>query len=131
MSLDRTLETDLELKRLLSAGFIVVRINVDRLTSSTLIGSPAYNAGLDLDDAILSMAGSSLAAPEDIVKALTGHRAGEKVEIVFARRGQQVRSFATLGDTTELEIVPIESTGVSLSLEQKQFRDAWLGSKVK
>ena len=29
VSLDRTFETDAELKRLLSAGFVVVRINVD------------------------------------------------------------------------------------------------------
>ena len=29
VSLDRTLETDPELKRLLSAGFVVVRINID------------------------------------------------------------------------------------------------------
>lgn len=105
--------------------------NALRVTSPTIIGSPAYNAGLDLDDGILSVAGISLAAPEDIVAALAGHRAGEKVEVVSVRRGQQMRSLVTLANPTDLELVPIESAGGSLSPEQQQFRIAWLGSKAK
>jgi predicted metalloprotease with PDZ domain len=102
-----------------------------RVSGSTAIGSPAYKAGVDLDDEILSVAGTPLTAPEDLTKALAGHKAGETVEIVFRRRGQEVHAVATLADPQDLELVTIESTGVALSAEQKQFREAWLGSKAK
>ena len=102
-----------------------------RVSGSTMIGSPAYKAGVDLDDEILSVAGTSLVVPEDLAKALAGHKAGESVEIVFRRRGQEVHSSATLADPGGLELVTVESTGVELSAEQKQFREAWLGSKAK
>jgi len=86
---------------------------------------------MDLDDEIQSVAGSSLTAPEDLAKALAGHKAGDTVEIVFHRRGQEVRTVATLADPTNLELVSVESTGAALSTEQKEFREGWLGSKAK
>jgi len=104
--------------------------NVLAVANSTIIGSPAYQAGLDRDDEPLSVAGTSSVAPEDLAKALASHKAGESVEIVFRRRGQEVRTMATPADPTALELVPVESTGTSLSPQQKQFREAWLGSKV-
>lgn len=102
-----------------------------RVTSSTIIGSPAYHAGVDRDDEVLSIAGTSLAVPDDLAKALAGRKAGDNVEIVFRRRGQQVRAMASLEDPTELELVPLESTGTAISAEQKQFREAWLQSKSR
>ncbi len=101
-----------------------------RVATSTIIGSPAYRAGLDRDDEVVSIAGVPLVAAEDLGKALASHKAGENVELVFRRRGQEVRATATLSDPTEMELVPVESTGATLSLEQKQFRNAWLGSKA-
>jgi predicted metalloprotease with PDZ domain len=103
-----------------------------RVAGSTSIGSPAYNAGIDLDDEILSVAGTSLEAPEDLAKALADHKAGESVEIVSRRRGQETHASATLADPIGLEIVPVEKTeGVVLTPEQKQFREAWLASKAR
>ena len=103
-----------------------------RVAGSTSIGSPAYNAGVDRDDEILSVAGTKLAAPEDLAKALAEHKAGDSVEIVFRRRGDEMHAAATLAEPSELEIVPAEKTeGVVLTPEQKQFREAWLGSKAK
>lgn len=105
--------------------------NALRVSTPTIIGSPAYNAEVDLDDEILSVAGTALAAPDDLGKALASHKAGDNVEIVFRRRGQEVRATATLAEPKELEMVPMESTGATLAPEQKVFREAWLGSKVK
>ena len=102
-----------------------------RVASSTIIGSPVYKAGVDRGDEIVSVAGTATAAPEDLTKALQGHKAGETVEIVFRRRGQEVRSIATLADPVELELVPVELMGTAVSAEQMRFRRAWLESKVK
>ena len=101
------------------------------VANSTIIGSPAYQAGLDLDDELLSLGRTVLAAPPDLAKALAGHKAGEMVELVFLRRGQEVKATATLAEPAELEIVPVESAGGSLTPEQTIFREAWLSSKVK
>jgi predicted metalloprotease with PDZ domain len=102
-----------------------------RVAAPTIIGSPAYNAGIDLDDEILSIAGTKLAAPDDLETALKDHKAGDQVEILFLRRGQQTHATATLANPDELELVPVESTGATLTPNQKQFREAWLNSKAK
>ena len=102
-----------------------------RVASSTIIDSPIYKAGVDLDDEVVSVGGTGLAGPEDLVRALAGHRAGESVEIVFRRRGQEVRARVTLMDPTALEMVTVESTGIKVTGEQKMFREAWLGTKVR
>lgn len=101
------------------------------LGSSTSIGSPAYVAGIDRGDELLTVAGKKLTAPEDLKKALEGHKAGEAVEVVFLRRGEETHSQVTLVPGGAMEIVPVESAGGTLSTDQKAFREAWLGSRVK
>ena len=102
-----------------------------RVVSPTSIGSPAYNAGIDLDDEVLSVAGVPMAEPADLGKALSSHKAGDGVEVVFLRRGEQTKAAVTLVEPSTLEAVTAESTGTPLTPEQKQFREAWLGSKVR
>ena len=98
-----------------------------RVVASTTIGSPAYNAGLDLDDELLSVGGVTITSTADIDKAIANHKVGDTVELVFKRRGQQVKSNATLAPDPALEITPVENP----TAEQKTFREAWLGSKAK
>ena len=101
-----------------------------RVTSSTLMGSPAYEAGLDLDDELLSVGGMAMTAPDDLAKALAGRKAGDTVEMLSKRRGQEVRATATLAHDTAMELVPVETAGGKLSDEQRQFRETWLRSKA-
>jgi predicted metalloprotease with PDZ domain len=128
------------------AGFIVRKQNPSRATlgpvhldkkpdalrvaAPTLTGSPAYAAGLDQGDELLSVAGVALTSPEDLPKALAEHKPGDEVELVFKRRGQDVHAKATLTEDPRLEVVPVEKSGGTLTDTQKRFRDAWLGSKV-
>jgi len=128
------------------AGFIVRKQNPGRATlgpvhldkkpdalrvaAPTLTGSPAYAAGLDQGDELLSVAGVALTSPEDLPKALAEHKPGDEVELVFKRRGQDVHAKATLTEDPRLEVVPVEKSGGTLTDPQKHFRDAWLGSKV-
>lgn len=132
---------------LLRAGFVVRKANAGhgtlgpirldkkggttlRVVSPTFIGSPAYAAGLDLDDELISVAGVTLAFPDDLPKAIADCKPGEEVELAFKRRGQEVHAKAKLVEDQQLEIVPIEKTGGTLSDEQKHFRGAWLNSKA-
>jgi predicted metalloprotease with PDZ domain len=103
--------------------------NTLRVVSPTLTGSPAYNAGLDLDDELISVAGVTLASSEDLSKALAGRKPGEEVELVFNRRGREAHAKARLAEDERLEIVPIEKTGGTLTDEQRRFREGWLASQ--
>jgi predicted metalloprotease with PDZ domain len=102
-----------------------------KVAASTIIGSPAYLAGLDLDDELISVGGAAISSSVDVEKAIEGHKPGDSVELVFKRRGQEVRSKAVLAEDPALEIVPVETAGGTLTAEQKAFREAWLGSKAK
>ncbi|HEY9137685.1 MAG TPA: PDZ domain-containing protein, partial [Terriglobus sp.] len=80
---------------------------------------------------LLSVGGVAINSQADLQKAVDAHKAGDTVELVFKRRGVEVKSNAVVADDPTLEILPVESTGGTLTAEQKAFREAWLGSKVK
>jgi len=87
-------------------------------------GTPAFVAGLEEDDVILSVAGK----PFDGFKS---RKPGETVVLAVKRpTGKSVSLKLTLGEDPALEAVPVEGTGGILRPEQKAFRDSWLGSKA-
>jgi predicted metalloprotease with PDZ domain len=101
------------------------------VTGPTMSGSPAYIAGLEQDDDLISVAGTTLSAPEDLAKTLTDHKPGDEVDLVFKRKdGQEVRAKTTLTEDQHIEVVPVEKSGGTLTDAQKHFRDAWLNSKA-
>ncbi len=100
-----------------------------RVVGPTIVGSPAYLAGLDLDDELESVNGKVLTNADDVEKALLSHKPGDEVELVYKRRGQEITATAKLAPPLLLDVIPIESDGRSLSKEQQTFRDAWLQSK--
>lgn len=94
-------------------------------------GSPAYQAGMDRGDELLSLGGTAIGSPDDLDKIVASHKAGDSVPIVFRRRGgQEVQATATLAEPHQFELIPVESTGKTLTAAQQQFRAAWLGSKA-
>ena len=95
-------------------------------------GSPAYQAGLDRGDELVSIAGVAVSGPDDLSKMLGDHKAGDAVPLVFRRRGgQEVNATVKLAEPRQFECVPVESTGEALTQSQQQFRAAWLGSKAR
>lgn len=133
---------------LLQAGYILRKANAGqatmgvlpfdrdggslKLTGSTAIGSPAYAAGLDRGDELLSVAGTKVASVQELQKLIGMQKPGATLPITFLRRGQEVQATVTLAEDERLEIAPIESTdGGTLTPAQKTFRDAWLASKIK
>jgi predicted metalloprotease with PDZ domain len=102
-----------------------------KLVSPTIIGSPLYEAGVDLDDELLSIAGVVVDSPADLSKSIADRKPGDEVEVVFRRRGQEIRTMTRLAPDDALEIVPLEATGAMLTDEQKHFRNEWLSSKAR
>ncbi len=102
-----------------------------RVAGRTLIGSPAYLAGLDEGDQILTVAGTTIASAEGVEEIIASRKPGDEVTITFLRRGAEIEAKATLAEDPTVEIVPVERDGATLSAAQQQFRKDWLGSKVK
>jgi predicted metalloprotease with PDZ domain len=130
---------------LLRAGYVLRRRNagaawlgpanaVDSsgaITSLTPWGSPIFAAGLDQGDVIIDVEGKAIAAGV-LQAAVKARKPGGRLTVTVKRRGgATARASITLAEDPALEVVPVESTGRSLTPDQRAFREAWLGSKVK
>jgi predicted metalloprotease with PDZ domain len=91
-------------------------------------GSPAYAAGLERGDIIVSIGGTRVMRADDVDRALTARKPGETLPVTFERRGQQVNATLRLVEDPRVELVPAEQTGQVLSDAQRRFREAWLSS---
>jgi predicted metalloprotease with PDZ domain len=101
------------------------------VTGLTGWGTPLYDAGLDQGDVIVDVDGTSMAAGV-LQSALKTRKPGDSLPVTYKRRnGVTGQATIVLKEDPSIEIVPIESTGAALTPEQKSFRTAWLGSKVK
>ena len=102
-----------------------------RITAATPFGSPAYAAGLDRDDVLVSFGGTRVRTASELQRAVQARKPGEAVPLQFVRRGQTVTGAAKLIENPHREIVPMEEAGQSLTPAQRQFRDAWLSSAAR
>ena len=74
--------------------------------------------------------GSRSAAGVTIQSIISAHKPGDRVAIGYTHPdGKTGTGTVALGEDPEMVAVPIESTGGTLTAEQKAFRAAWLGSK--
>lgn len=67
------------------------------LVERVLPGSPASRAGLEAGDIIVSIGGKEVSS-DSLSEALSAHRAGEEIEIVYLRDGRKVSARVRLGD---------------------------------
>jgi predicted metalloprotease with PDZ domain len=95
-----------------------------KVTQLVAWGTPAFNAGLEEGDTITSVDGKPF-------EAFRSRKPGEKVSLEVTRpTGRTASLTLTFGDDPALEAVLVESTGGTVTADQRAFRDSWLGSKV-
>jgi predicted metalloprotease with PDZ domain len=94
-------------------------------------GTPAYRAGLEEGDLITAADGKAIATIEDWQAAVRAHKPGDSMPVEFSRHGSVVKASMTLEADPTMEAVTLESTGGTLSADQKSMRDGWLSSKRK
>ncbi len=58
--------------------------------------SPAARAGLRSNDTIVAIGDQKVSSADDVIRIVSSHKPGDKVEIVFMRRGLQGDVMATL-----------------------------------
>ena len=92
--------------------------------------APAYAAGIDQDDTLLQIAGERVTSAETVSAVLGRHRPGDRVTIAYLdRTGESKTATVVLAENPHVDVVPIESTGGSLTAAQRAFRDRWLKSQ--
>lgn len=102
-----------------------------RLIAASPFGSPAYAAGLDRDDVIVSIGGAKVTSTSEFDRVLRSRKPGDGIPLVFDRRGQTVQTAVVLAEDPRREIVTAEEAGQPVSDAQKRFRDAWLRSATR
>ena len=94
--------------------------------------SALYKAGVAQDDQLLNLDGTDLTSTAAFDQALAKHKPGDRVPLRFVRRsGEKVEATLTLEEDPRMEIVSVESTGGTLTDDQKRFRASWLDSQQK
>ena len=100
-----------------------------RVVAPTLEDSPAYMAGVDRDDELLSFDGVAVSGRSRLDEAVERRRPGDAVRLSIRRRGVAQELIITVGEDPRLHLVPAERTGRALSPAESEFRRRWLGSK--
>ncbi len=92
-------------------------------------GTPAYPAGLDSGDRLVSI--DDAPATRTAWEALRLEAPGSRHTLVIERRdGRRTTTTLTLASDPALRIVPIENTR-PLTDDERRFREAWLGSRAR
>jgi predicted metalloprotease with PDZ domain len=101
-----------------------------RIGSLVAWGTPAFEAGLEQGDLITSVNGEAFTG--GIGQVLATRKPGDKVAIEFKRpTGATATATITLRENPAVEAVPVESASGTLSADQKAFREAWLGARLR
>jgi predicted metalloprotease with PDZ domain len=101
------------------------------INSNTVIGTPLYNAGLDVDDVIVQLDGKLVARVADINEILSTHKPGEAIAIQFTHRSEAKTASVTLAENPAFVLTTFEQGGLQVTTEMKDFRNRWLGTKIK
>lgn len=101
------------------------------ISSNTVFGTPLYKAGLDLDDVIVQVDSKLVARAADINEILNTHKPGDVMNIQFKHRHETKTVAVTLGENPAYTLTTFEQAGLSISKEMMEFRNSWLGTKLK
>ncbi|RYG20934.1 MAG: M61 family peptidase, partial [Chitinophagaceae bacterium] len=133
-------------KLLLNAGFVLRKAGpnkaytgIGKLTfennkaaiGQTVIGSPAYAAGLDWGATLLTADGIEIKDQAALNKVTEMHKPGDIIPITYSYYGEEKKTTLTFSENPMLEIVAIEKTGGILTPTMRDFRESWLSTQVK
>ena len=102
-----------------------------RITADVPYGSPAYQAGLERDDVLVSVGGTKVTRAADVEKLVAARKPGEPLPVAYERRGVRMSTALKLGEDPRLDLVPIEDAGQPLTDAQRRFRESWLSSAAR
>lgn len=112
-------------------GSVQYAENTTMISSNTITGTPLYNAGLDVDDVITQLNGKLVARAADINEIISSRKPGDTINIQYKHRTETKTATVTLGENPAYSLMTFEQAGTTPTSEMKEFRNSWLGTKVK
>jgi predicted metalloprotease with PDZ domain len=98
-----------------------------RLADAPAIGTPVYDAGLDIGDEVRQLDAVRIGVAEDVAGVMRRHKPGDTLSITYVdRTGAQKQTTVRLREDPRIDVVPLESTGAQLTEAQRAFRQRWL-----
>ncbi|RZM24481.1 MAG: M61 family peptidase [Pedobacter sp.] len=101
------------------------------ISSSTLIGTPVYKAGLDAGDLIISADGKNIKDGASFNEIIVAHHPGDEIKIQYSNRTGKHECIVKLEEDPALTLITYEKAGKTPSATQLELRNAWLSSKIK
>ncbi len=99
--------------------------------SNTVKGSPAYEAGLDIDDEILKLDDTPVKSSMDINSYLSTKKPGDAITVTYKHRDTEKQTRLVLGENATISVAAFEQSGKPVTAAMQQIRDSWFSSRVK
>ncbi len=99
------------------------------LEANTKRGTPLYDAGLDVDDKILSIDNQDIRTYQELSNLLGRLHQGTAVAIRWLHRGEEKTGTITPKENPNLSVVTFEKAGLPVTAAIAAFRKSWLGAK--
>lgn len=101
------------------------------ISSATIKGSAAYEAGLDINDEILLLDETVVKTATDITSFIQNKKPGDVVKVTYKHRGKEKTTNLTLKENPLLSVTDIAASGQTITEEMKKIRNSWFTSNVK
>jgi predicted metalloprotease with PDZ domain len=96
---------------------------------NTLRGTPLYDAGLDVDDKIISIDNQDIRTYSDLAVVLDRLHPGSPVNIRYQHRNEERTARITPQENPGFLVESFETAGLPVTEAITQFRQSWLGAK--
>lgn len=101
------------------------------ISANTLVGSPLYAVGVDIDDQILKLDGKTVKKESEVNAILAAHKPGDEILIEFQHRKDVVMGMVKLSENPRYIVELNEKHDLPIDGAVTVFRKRWLDSKVK
>jgi predicted metalloprotease with PDZ domain len=99
------------------------------IMQNTLRGTPLYDAGLDIDDKIISVDNQDIRTFSDLTAALDRIHPGNSVNIRYLHRNEDRTTRITSQENPGLIVESFETASVPVTTAITRFRQSWLGPR--
>jgi predicted metalloprotease with PDZ domain len=101
------------------------------IQSGTIIGTPLYEAGIDMDDQLIKVDGKNVGTQAELAAIIKTHKPGEKIAVDYRHRDEVKSTMLTIAENPKLIVTLNEDANLPVTAEMKKFRQDWLDSKIK
>lgn len=101
------------------------------IASNTVKGSPAYEAGLDVDDEIQKLDDTPIKSTNELNAYLVTKKPGDTLRVSYRHRNTEKLSTVVLQGQGNWTALSFEQEGKSVTGDMEKIRNSWFSSKVK